>query len=61
MEVLNKYYDELTKQLLKIFEKKPAAIKCFQGEYVYSSRDWNSGKYWHVLMTESIRYSEGIH
>ena len=61
MEILNKYYDELTKQLLKIFEKKPAAIECIQGEYVYSGRDWNSGKYWHVLMTESIRYSDGIH
>lgn len=61
MEVLNKHCDELTKQLLKLFEKKPDAIECFQGEYVCSGREWNSGECWHVSMTESIRYSEGIY
>ena len=44
-----------------MFEKKPDAIECFQGEYVCSGRDWNSCECWHVSMTESIRYSEGIH
>ena len=44
-----------------MFDQKPAAIEYFQGEYVYSGRNWNFGEYWHVSMTESIRYSEGIH
>lgn len=54
MEVLNKYYDQLTKELLKLFEQKPDRIECFQGEFVYGGHKWNSGKYWCVPMAESI-------
>ena len=54
MEVLNKYYDQLTKELLKLFEQKPDRIECFQGEFVYGGHEWNSGKYWCVPMAESI-------
>ena len=31
MEVLNKYYDWLTKEPLKLFQLKPDHIECFQG------------------------------
>ena len=30
------------------------------GEYVYGGRDWNTGEYWSVSLSESIWYDDGI-
>ena len=61
MPVLNRYYDQLFKELVKLFEECPEAVECFHGgEYVYSGRDWNSEEYWRVTLSESIRYADGI-
>ena len=61
MPVLNRYYEQLFKELVKRFEECPEAVECFHGgEYVYSGRDWNSEEYWRVTLSESIRYADGI-
>ena len=61
MAVLIRYYDQIFKELVQLFEQWPQAVKCFHwGEYVYSGRDWYSGKYWHVPLSESIQYADGI-
>ena len=58
---LNQYYDRLTHELLKLFDQKQDVVECFQGEYVYSSRDWYTGEHWRVTLSESIPYCEKIH
>ena len=59
--VLNKYYDQLFKELVKLFEEHSEAVYCFHGgEYVYGGHDWLSGKYWRVTLSQSIRYADGI-
>lgn len=30
------------------------------GEYVYGGCDWNSGEYWRVSLSESIRYDDSM-
>ena len=61
MTVLNKYYDQLFKELVKLFEEHSEAVYCFHGgEYVYGGHDWLSGKYWRVTVSQSIRYADGI-
>ena len=56
MTVLNRYYDQLFKELVKLFEEHPEAVDCFHGgEYVSGGRDWLSGKYWRVTLSESIQ------
>ena len=61
MPVLIRYYDQLFKELVQLFEEWPEAVEFFNGvEYVYSGRDWYSGEYWRVPLSESIRYADGI-
>ena len=56
MTVLNRYYDQLFKELVKIFEEHAEAVDCFHGrEYVSGGRDRLSGKYWRVTLSESIQ------
>ena len=40
--------------------KKKDCVECFQGEYKFSGRDWHTGKYWSIPLSESIRYNERI-
>lgn len=61
MQVLNSCYDWLRQELIKMFDEDPKAVKCFQGEFVYSGRDWYSGEYWRVTLPESIRYVDSIY
>ena len=35
--------------------KKKDCIECFQGEYEFGGRDWYTGEYWSVTLSESIR------
>ena len=61
LPVLIRYYDQLFKELVQLFEEWPEAVEFFHGvEYVYSGRDWYSGEYWRVPLSESIRYADGI-
>lgn len=59
--VLNRYCDQFTKELLKLFEEKSDRIECFQGEYVYSGCDMYSGEYWRVTLDENIRHADNIY
>ena len=43
-----------------IKKKKKNVIEFFQGEYVFSGRDWYTGEYWCVPLPESIRYNERL-
>ena len=61
MMVLCRYYDQLYSELVKLFDQCPKAAECFLGgEYVYGGRGWNSGEYWHVPLSQSIWYADGI-
>ena len=58
---LRKYYKKLKKELIKCFNDLPSSTKCFlKNEFVFGGRDWHSGKYWRVPLSESIRYDGGI-
>ena len=39
---------------------KKSCIECFQAGYEFSGRDWNTGEYWSVPLSESIQYNEKI-
>ena len=58
---LNNYYAKLCHELLELFnQKKKDVIEFFQGEYVFSGRDWYTGEYWRVPLPESIRCNERL-
>ena len=61
MQVLNSCYDRLHQELIKMFDEYPKAVKCFQGEFFYSGRNWYSGEYWRVTLPQSIRYADSIY
>ena len=54
------YYTKLCRKLLQLFDQKKDCIKCFQREYVFSGRDWNSDTYWHIPLSEIIPCNEKI-
>ena len=35
-------------------------IECFQGEYKFRGRDWDTGEYWSILPSGSICYNKKI-
>ena len=35
-------------------------IECFQGEYEFGGRDWYTGEYWSITLSESIWYNERL-
>ena len=39
-----------------MFDQRKDAIEWFQGEYVFSGRDWYTGEYWRVTLPETIQY-----
>ena len=54
------YYSKLCKELIQLFNDKKEYIECFQGEYKFGGRDWHTGEYRSLLLSESIRYNEKI-
>ena len=42
------------------FDQKKDHIECFQGEYKFGGRDWYTGEYWSVTLSESIWYNEQL-
>ena len=58
---LRKYYKKLKKELIKCFNDLPSSTECFlKNKFVFGGRDWHSGEYWRVPLSESIRYDDGI-
>ena len=49
------YSTKLCNELLQLFDQKKDCIECFQGEYEYRGHDRNSGEYWRVTLSDSIR------
>ena len=43
-----------------MFDQRKDAIECFQGEYVFSGRDWYTGEYWRVTLPETIQYNKQL-
>ena len=61
MTELRRYYNKLQKELIKCFYDSPMSTKCFLGgEHYLGGRDWQTGEYWRVSLSESIRYSDDI-
>ena len=59
--VLRRYYDKLQKELIKCFYDSPTSTKSFLGgEHCFGGKDWTTGSYWRVSISESICYSDGI-
>ena len=54
------YYTKLCNEPIQLFDQKKDCIESFQGEYEFSGRDWNTGEYWSVPLSEMIRYNEKI-
>ena len=54
------YYTKLCHELLELFDQKKDCIECFQLEYKFGGRDWYSGEYWSVTLSENIRYNEWL-
>ena len=54
------YYSKLCKELIQLFDHKKECIKCFQGEYGFKGPGLYTGKYWSVLLSESIRCNKKI-
>ena len=58
---LNRHYEQLQKELIKCFYDSPRSTESFLGgEHYFGGRDWNTGKYWRVSLSENIRYSDDI-
>ena len=58
---LRRYFDKLQTELIKCFYDLPRDTDCFLGgEHYFGGRDWNSGTYWRVSLSEIIRYSDDI-
>ena len=60
LDFLNNYYEKMCDELLQMFDQRKDAIERFQGEYVFSGRDWHTGEQWHVIFLESIQYDEQL-
>ena len=54
------HYTNPCSELLQLYDKKKDCVECFQGEYKFSGRDWHTGKYWSIPLSESIRYNKRI-
>ena len=42
LDFLNNYYEKMCDELLQMFDQRKDAIEHFQGEYVFSGRDWHT-------------------
>ena len=60
VNLLFNYYTKLCHELLELFNQKKDCIKSFQREYGFGVRDWYTGEYWCVPLSESIQYEERL-
>ena len=54
------HYTKLCHKLLELFYQKKDCIECFQGKYEFGVRNWDTGEYWSVTLSESIWYNERL-
>ena len=61
IQVLRRYYDQLQKEFIKCFYDSPRSTESFLGgKHYFGGRDWHTGEYFRVSLSENIRYLDGI-